>query len=113
MSNHTRKKVVAEVQRKGVNVPNNWHPSDQASFNRAIRQQIQNNALAAFHREINAALQTQVGDDIKPDMSLIAFLQSASIQKVLRQQLHLPDGNYTLVSGNTLDNMQNYGKSRA
>ena len=108
MSNHTRKKVVAEVQRKGVNVPNNWHPSDQASFNRAIRQQIQNNALAAFHREINAALQTQVGDDIKPDMSLIAFLQSASIQKVLRQQLHLPDGNYTLVSGNTLDNMQNY-----
>lgn len=110
MSARTRKKIVSMVQQRGIPVANNWRPSDRASFNRAVEQRVRRDAQTAFRNGVSHHLGSKVGDDVKPGMSMAAFLKTGSVQATLRNRLHLPKGDYTVVSGSTLEEMEHYYK---
>lgn len=108
MSARTRKTVVSTVQQSGIPVPDNWRPNDRAGFNRAVAQRARQDAQTVFRNGVSRYLGAQVGDDVKPGMSLLAFLKSASVQDALRERLHLPKGNYPLISGSNVKDMERY-----
>ncbi len=70
-------RVRSNVQKK-VSVPNNWRPSDRTTFNAAVAQRVQREALNEFTKKSNG---------VSPNLTLAQFMVDANVQKKWRQAL--------------------------
>lgn len=70
-------RVRSNVQKK-VLVPNNWRPSDRTTFNAAVAQRVQREALNEFTKKSNG---------VAPNLTLAQFMVDPNVQKKWRQTL--------------------------
>ena len=70
-------RVRSNVQKK-VPVPNNWRPSDRTTFNAAVAQRVQREALDEFTKKSNG---------VAPNLTLAQFMVDSNVQKKWRQAL--------------------------
>ena len=75
-------RVRSNVQKK-VPVPNNWRPSDRATFNAVVAQRVQQEALREFAKKSN---------DVPPNLTLAQFMLTPNVQKKWREALKIAGG---------------------
>jgi hypothetical protein len=82
------RRVVAQVRKKGVQVPDSWSPSDEAGFRAAVESQTRRRLAKAPGADgvmIN-------GRKVAPGLDWIEFFAQEAVQAELRRQLGLPPG---------------------
>lgn len=66
-----------------MSLPMGWKPTDRATFNASIRDDITKQARDTFRREIRQSL----GEELEPGLSFQAFIQSDAVQRKWRREI--------------------------
>jgi len=81
-------RVREAVRHQGVSVPNDWRPSDRATFDRAVQTKVETEA----HQKYRASVEAQfgAGAQLPENLQWEAFTQHPLVQAKWRKALDLP-----------------------
>ena len=72
----------------GVDIPSNWNPGDQHTFNLAVADKITKQADAGYAEEM--ARRMEGSGRVEPNLHFIEFASSSAVQDQWRRSLHFP-----------------------
>lgn len=81
-------RVREAVRKQGVPVPNDWRPSDHATFDRAVRDRVEGDARRRYRASVEE--QFGAGAQLPDDLQWDAFVQHPLVQHKWQQGLDLP-----------------------